>query len=73
MVQMWVIRIKRPGVGDFAAAMTPGDCQIEGARRMQTLNIGGFCATVAVLTPGWCCAICAEATPIIDAVARKPQ
>lgn len=23
-----------------------GDCQIEGARRMQTLNIGGSCATV---------------------------
>jgi acetyl-CoA C-acetyltransferase len=23
-----------------------GDCQIEGARRLQTLNIGGSCATV---------------------------
>jgi acetyl-CoA C-acetyltransferase len=23
-----------------------GDCQIEGAQRMQTLNIGGSCATV---------------------------
>jgi acetyl-CoA C-acetyltransferase len=23
-----------------------GDCQIDGARRMQTLNIGGSCATV---------------------------
>ncbi len=25
---------------------TAGDCQIEGARRLQTLNIGGSCATV---------------------------
>jgi acetyl-CoA C-acetyltransferase len=23
-----------------------GDCQIEGAQRIQTLNIGGSCATV---------------------------
>jgi acetyl-CoA C-acetyltransferase len=23
-----------------------GDCQIEGAQRLQTLNIGGSCATV---------------------------